>query len=89
MKSGLNFNSAETSIPLLSRATQRLLLDSAADNSFKIQSWDVPGASPRAPADQNHRQTVKQPPLFDGRYMNPGQVRLLVSVIHGTPEAGR
>lgn len=60
----------------------------AAASSFSIQSCDVPGTYPRAPLDQNHLQTITQPLLFDGRYMHPGNVCLLVCEIPGASDAG-
>lgn len=83
------FNSTATSSHAPSHAGRRLMLASAAAMGYSVQSWDVPGAYPRAPSDPDYRQTMHQPSLFDGTFIAPGKICLIKRAMPGTPDAGR
>eukprot|EP00171_Calliarthron_tuberculosum_P020559 IDg20559t1 len=53
---GREFNPAATSSHVPSHAARRLLLAAAAAAGYDVQSWDIPGAYPRAPSDPAFRQ---------------------------------
>jgi hypothetical protein len=62
MKASQECDPARTSAHTPSHTARRLLIASAAAAGHAIQSWDVPGAYPRAAADPAYRQTMVQPP---------------------------
>jgi hypothetical protein len=63
------------------------LLAVAAAEVAAVQSWDVPSAYMRAPADPRYRVTMQQPPKFDGRLAAPGKVCSIRRAMPGAPDA--
>lgn len=60
-----------------------------AASTYALQSWDVPGAYPRASADLHHRQVMCLPPLFDRKFLHCGKVCLHRRTIPVAPDAGQ
>jgi hypothetical protein len=91
MLPGLEFDLARTSAHTPYPAAKRLLLAAsaaAAAAGHAIQSWDVPGAYPRAPADPNYRQTMQQLPNSDGSLRKPGHIAIMQKANQGASNAG-
>jgi hypothetical protein len=70
-----------------SQSGRRFLLAVAAAEVAAVQSWDVPSAYMRAPADPRYRVTMQQPPKFDGRLAAPGKVCSIRRAMPGAPDA--
>lgn len=87
MRPGIDFDQTATSAHMPSHAARRILLAVAAHQNASIQSWDVPGAYMRAPADPMRRQTMHPPPAFDGTPTAPGQVCVMDKAMQGGPDA--
>jgi hypothetical protein len=88
MQASQEYDPARTSAHTPSHTARRLLIAAAAAAGHVIQSWDVPGAYPRAAADPAYRQTMVQPPHFDGSLRRPGQIAVIQQAMQGAPNAG-
>jgi hypothetical protein len=88
MKASQEYDPARTSAQTPSHTARRLLIAAAAAAGHTIQSWDVPGAYPRAAADPAYRQKMVQPPQFDGSLRRPGQIAVIQQAMQGAPNAG-
>lgn len=88
MRAGVEYNPQGTASHTASHPARRLIVAAAAAKGHAMQSWDVPGAYPRAPCDPAHRQTMHQPPCFDGTYAAPGKICVIRRAMQGAPDAG-
>ena len=70
-----------------SHTARRVMLAAAAAEGHSIESYDVPGAYPRADADPRYRQTMRQPPRSDGSYSSPGKICVIQKAMQGAPDA--
>jgi Reverse transcriptase (RNA-dependent DNA polymerase) len=87
MRSGVDFDEMRTASHMPSQGGRRFLLAVAAAEGSAVQSWDVPGAYMRAPADPRYRVTRQQPPNFDGTLAAPGKVCVIRRALPGAPDA--
>jgi hypothetical protein len=74
MRPGVDFDGMRTASHMPSQSGRRLLPAVAAAEGSAVQSWDIPGAYMRAPADPWYRVTMQKPPNFDGTLAAPGKV---------------
>jgi Reverse transcriptase (RNA-dependent DNA polymerase) len=88
MEAGTEYDPLRTSSHTPSHTARRTLLAAAAAASHVVESWDVPGAFPRAPTDQRYRQTMKPPVYSDGTTHAPGRVCVMQRAMQGAPDAG-
>lgn len=85
MRPGVDFDETRTAFHMPSKARRQLLLSSAAAKGYVVKSWDVPGVYMNAPSDPMFRITMKQPPMADGSYKEPGKICVLRRAIPGDP----
>lgn len=88
MRPGLDFDEARTASHMPSQAGRRLHLNAAAAQGYVVESWVVPGVYMNAPNDPRFRVTMRQPPMADVSYNEPGKVCLLRRAMPGDPAAG-
>jgi hypothetical protein len=88
MEAGVEYDPLRTSSHTPSHTARRTLLAAAAALGHVVESWDVPGAYPRALADPRYRQTMHPPPYSDGSLTAPGQVSVMQRAMQGAPDAG-
>lgn len=87
MHPGVDFDATPTAAHMPTMAARRLLLAAAVANKHAVQTWDVPGAYMRAPIDPRFRQTMQQPPEFDGDLPAPGKICVMQKSFNGAPDA--
>jgi Reverse transcriptase (RNA-dependent DNA polymerase) len=87
MRPGIDFDEMRTASHMPSQSERRFLLAVAAAEGAVVQSWDVPGAYMRAPADPRYRVTMRQPPSFDGTLAAPCKVCVIRRAMPGAPDA--
>lgn len=89
MRPGVDYNAERSAAHTPSHKAQRLLLAEAAGCELHDESWDVPGAYERGPADPNYRHVMAQPTRSDGTQRHAGNVAVMDHVINGTGDAKR
>jgi hypothetical protein len=88
MEAGVEYDPLRTSSHTPSHTARRTILATAAAFGHVVETWDVPGAYPRALADPRYRQTMKPPPYSDGTLTAPGQICVMQRAMQGAPDAG-
>jgi hypothetical protein len=86
MRPSVDFDEMCTASHVTSQSGRRFLLAVAAGEGASVQSWDVPVAYMRAPADPRYRVTMQQPPNFDGTLAAPSKVCVMRRSMPGAPE---
>lgn len=89
LRPNIDFDADNTVAHMPSQTAKRLLLAESARFNLPLQSWGVPGAYARAPADPQFRLTMKQPPLSDGTLIAPGKICVMQRAINGSPDTNR
>jgi Reverse transcriptase (RNA-dependent DNA polymerase) len=87
-KPNVHYDPMRTAAQTPSHTAQRLFYAAAAVSHEYIESYDVPGAYPRAPNDPKFRVVMRQPPRADGSLTHPGCNVLLSKAAQGAPDAG-
>ena len=84
----VHFDPAHTSAQTPSHTAHRLMYAEAARRNEVLESYDVPGAYARAPADPRFKVRLHQPRRADGTYTKPGHDVLIINAQQGVPDAG-
>jgi hypothetical protein len=87
MRPGVDLSEMRTAPHMPSQSGRRFLLAVAAAEGAAVQSWHVPGAYMRAPADPRYRVTMQQQPNFDGTLAAPGKGIAIRRAMPGAPDA--
>lgn len=88
MQPNVHYDPAQTSAQTPSHAAHRMLYAEAARRREFMESYDVPGAYARAPADPRYKVRLHQPRRADGLYTKAGHDVLIVNAQQGVPDAG-
>jgi hypothetical protein len=83
MKPDLDSDTARTASRMLAKSGRYLHLAAAVRRA--IVSADVPESYMRVPADSRYRQTMLQPPCFDGSTRKPDKICVLRRSMLGAP----
>ena len=87
LRKHVHFNPDKTSAQTPSHSAHRIFYADAAINNAYVESYDVPSAYPRAPADPEFPCFMKQPLKADGTFTCPGMVFRLDGAQQGAPDA--
>jgi hypothetical protein len=85
MRPDRDFDPTRTAAHIPSMTGGHLLLSAGVADKHAIETWD--DAYMRAPNDPNYRETVLQPPDFDGQYGAPGMIFVLRRAFNCAPDA--
>lgn len=88
MEPGVHYDPDRTAAQTPSHSGLRIFYAAAARAGDYIESYDVPGAYPRADTDPDYVVYMRQPARADGSMTYPGKVMRLDKAQQGAPDAG-